>query len=624
MEEKVYNPISKRFISVYGNRYKQLIKSGYYVNAEGILTKKPESIFNSKILHNIVTALTPNDLLSLYLTNKQDLFTQAVLFQLSNLYGIEPVTSFPEFIKLYNLSIIDPYLYELENNIEMPSPVFIAFFRRQGRHTSEDHRDIEFNWILEVNTQLKTGDYVSGLTMTLFDAYISKIDILEEDLRTLTVVCHYLACNVLVEDIPSISDYIYYTDGNVDKEKFLNFRTHVINILNGIIIRPSVIFFLDMNNIYMKNLALLSFLQSKLMIYKPSIIAEAIQYIVTKTYKIYSLVEINKICSYLIPLISRISTSSLTSFKNIATRLAIFTNYEYIKEKVAMATLQFKYHNEWHVGEYEKLDKISSGSYGKVVKIKRKLCNQDFVIKENLHVFEPALLELSILKLLSNKKSIIPLCDFNLTKERVELYLPFMDIDLEKLILTNQFDHSKFSIYAKQMLQGLSSCHHCDIIHRDIKIENIVYQKKEDTFKLIDFGLSVPYASIRKNLSPSIASTFVYRAPEALFELNYNYKIDIWALGCVFYYIFTKSFIISDIAKLYSDALNDIFKLFGTPANQEWPGIETLINNNHINNYVKNEYYLRKVFGDHYTQIMPFFILNPENRTSTKDLLKLF
>ena len=631
--------MSKRFIVVNGDRYKNLVKSGYYVNNQNQLTKSKNPtkvwvpkvknpsnpLFNTTIFKSIVNELTANDLLALSLANKETIFTQDILDFLSNKYNIGKVKTFTEFIRLYNLSIVEPYLYQLENNIEMPSLEFTNLFLNNHRNINTGMRGKIYDWLILLNQTFKQDDYVLGLTMTLLDAYISKVDIDKNDLQSLSIVCHYLACQVLQETCPKIDQYLDMTDHSTHREQFHTLRNHVVDLLKGVIIRPSVVFFLDMDDIILRNFALLSFIPTKLMVYKPSLIAEAIQYIVTKEYKIYTLGEISQVCRIMIPLIEQLQTSTYKFLQNIGLALASYTHYTCGTDIANIKDSPFKYHKEWHIGEYQKIAKIGEGTYGEVVKIKRKECNQDFVIKKST-LIEPAIIEISVLKLLSTMKSEynIHLCGFQLTNDKVHLYLPYMNTTVKKLVDNHVFNKDKFLIYANQMIMGLYECHRCDLIHRDIKIENIVYHEKEDLFKIIDYGISVPYASFRKTLSPNMASTFPYRAPEALFGLHYNYKIDIWALGCVFYYIFTQKYIIrEDNWDMNSDGLNDICKLFGTPTNQDWPGVEDLVEDNYLGHYQRNEDYFHLVFGQHYDFIMPFFILNPANRTDTKQLLNL-
>ena len=83
----------------------------------------------------------------------------------------------------------------------------------------------------------------------------------------------------------------------------------------------------------------------------------------------------------------------------------------------------------------------------------------------------------------------------------------------------------------KQLFQALNHCHAQNIVHRDIKPDNIMITDS-DTVRLIDFGLSKASRN-NKNLT-TVAGTPYYMAPEVL-EGSYSQKADIWSLGVLLY-----------------------------------------------------------------------------------------
>ncbi|KAH0794996.1 CMGC family protein kinase [Histomonas meleagridis] len=89
--------------------------------------------------------------------------------------------------------------------------------------------------------------------------------------------------------------------------------------------------------------------------------------------------------------------------------------------------------------------------------------------------------------------------------------------------------------YVQLILRGLLRAvrllHNLELIHTDIKPENIMFQKVDNRslVKLIDFG-----AVCRSDSNiPIYTQTLFYRAPEVFLHLPKNYKMDIWSIGCV-------------------------------------------------------------------------------------------
>jgi cyclin-dependent kinase-like len=73
------------------------------------------------------------------------------------------------------------------------------------------------------------------------------------------------------------------------------------------------------------------------------------------------------------------------------------------------------------------------------------------------------------------------------------------------------------------------------ILHRDIKPENILLTETNEV-RLCDFGFArcLPPAGSHKTMTPYVATRW-YRAPELLTGQQYDCKVDIWALGALFF-----------------------------------------------------------------------------------------
>lgn len=91
-------------------------------------------------------------------------------------------------------------------------------------------------------------------------------------------------------------------------------------------------------------------------------------------------------------------------------------------------------------------------------------------------------------------------------------------------------------VYAQQLFLSLSLLKKCQILHADIKPDNILVSESRNTLKLCDLG-SASDASDNA-ITPYLVSRF-YRAPEIILGLHYDYAIDVWSSACTLYELFT-------------------------------------------------------------------------------------
>jgi calcium-dependent protein kinase len=99
----------------------------------------------------------------------------------------------------------------------------------------------------------------------------------------------------------------------------------------------------------------------------------------------------------------------------------------------------------------------------------------------------------------------------------------------KRVVAKKKFSEKDAADAAWQMLLALSYIHSHGIVHRDIKLENYLYDKEDSNhLKLIDFGFSKVWAPNTKlHLS---CGTLAYVAPEVL-EQNYTSSCDLWSYG---------------------------------------------------------------------------------------------
>jgi len=75
------------------------------------------------------------------------------------------------------------------------------------------------------------------------------------------------------------------------------------------------------------------------------------------------------------------------------------------------------------------------------------------------------------------------------------------------------------------------------IVHKDIKPQNILMMA-DSSVKIADMGISISVAnSDTKSVTVSKVGTPLYTSPEVLKRQPFDFKVDIWALGCLLYYM---------------------------------------------------------------------------------------
>lgn len=90
--------------------------------------------------------------------------------------------------------------------------------------------------------------------------------------------------------------------------------------------------------------------------------------------------------------------------------------------------------------------------------------------------------------------------------------------------------------YAQQLLLALKHLRRCNVIHADIKPDNILVNETKSILKLCDFGSASHVAD--SEITPYLISRF-YRAPEIILGLKYDFAVDLWSFGATIYELFT-------------------------------------------------------------------------------------
>lgn len=234
---------------------------------------------------------------------------------------------------------------------------------------------------------------------------------------------------------------------------------------------------------------------------------------------------------------------------------------------------------------YEELNVIGNGAYGVVYKARSVTDGQIVALKKlRVPLTEEGLpmstvREIALLRQLGEAyqhPNIIRLLDIChgkvLEKEnQLVLFLVFEHLDKD---LASYMEHcpppglstSLIRDIMFQILSGVDFLHSHRIVHRDIKPENILVSNS-GTIKLADFGLAKTY-DFEMRLT-SVVVTLWYRAPEVLLGQTYATPVDLWSCGCIFAELFKRSPLCNGSSE--ADQLDKIFRIIGTPSEQEWP-----------------------------------------------------
>jgi eukaryotic-like serine/threonine-protein kinase len=255
-------------------------------------------------------------------------------------------------------------------------------------------------------------------------------------------------------------------------------------------------------------------------------------------------------------MLQAISTTSATLWMIIATTLSTVTSRTIygLRQQVRQAT---------EIGPYTLEEKIGSGGMGEVWRARHRMLIRPAAVKLitkgelgsaaardpelRLRRFEREARATAGLK----SPHTVQLYDFGVTDDGTFYYvMELLDgMDLETLVERFGAVPPERAIHLlAQVCSALDDAHENGVVHRDIKPANIVVSRIAaawDFVKVLDFGLvklggeRARSESVRLSADDNVSGTPGFIAPEVVLGSDTDQRVDIYALGCVAYWLVT-------------------------------------------------------------------------------------
>ena len=219
--------------------------------------------------------------------------------------------------------------------------------------------------------------------------------------------------------------------------------------------------------------------------------------------------------------------------------------------------------------------------------------------------------EINILRCI-NHKNIINIHSYEFlptegSRYRLSFLMDYLDVTLQEKIISKKTNIKK---YLKQILEAMVFLENNNIIHGDLKPENIMLDF-EDNIKIIDFELS-SIIGIDKCF-PITYQTLWYRSPELLKAeilkglLKLSHSIDMWSIGCIFGEMLSGTPIFKGNQGL-NEAINQLNR------------IKIFMSGKGKNCFIKDDFFFNNVYA--LDLLSKMLVVDPNKRISFKDALK--
>lgn len=182
--------------------------------------------------------------------------------------------------------------------------------------------------------------------------------------------------------------------------------------------------------------------------------------------------------------------------------------------------------------KYTLKDKLGSGAAGDVYLAVHKTTKVQVAIKrmvlEKQQRKDMIITEIQVMKDM-NFKSIVNFIECFLHGRELWIVMEFLEGGaLTDIVLETVMDENQMATVTKECLMALDYLHLHNIIHRDVKSDNVLVGMKGEV-KLTDFGFCAEINADEKRCT--VVGTPYWMSPELVKKQKYDKKVDIWSLG---------------------------------------------------------------------------------------------